>query len=93
MKAAMTKLGLTLNEAKPSVRDARNERFDFLGYTFGPHRDWKDRHWYPGADFTVPRQRDDDGMDVGEAVVDDPVQIRAHASGMNPPTESINLRS
>ena len=34
----MTKLGLTLNEAKTSVRDARNERFDFLGYTFGPHR-------------------------------------------------------
>jgi RNA-directed DNA polymerase len=48
-KAAMTKLGLTLNEAKTSVRDARNERFDFLGYTFGPHRDWKDGHWYPGA--------------------------------------------
>ena len=44
-KAAMTKLGLTLNEAKTSVRDARNERFDFLGYTFGPHRDWKDGHW------------------------------------------------
>ena len=48
-KAVMTKLGLTLNEAKTSVRDARNERFDFLGYTFGPHRDWKDGHWYPGA--------------------------------------------
>jgi hypothetical protein len=31
------------------VRDARDERFDFLGYTFGPHRDWKDGHWYPGA--------------------------------------------
>ena len=33
----MTKLGLTLNEVKTSVRDARTERFDFLGYTFGPH--------------------------------------------------------
>ena len=33
----MTKLGLTLNEAKTSVKDARTERFDFLGYTFGPH--------------------------------------------------------
>jgi RNA-directed DNA polymerase len=32
-KAVMTKLGLTLNEAKTSVRDARNERFDFLGYS------------------------------------------------------------
>ena len=35
-KAVMTKLGLTLNEAKTSVKDARKERFDFLGYTFGP---------------------------------------------------------
>jgi RNA-directed DNA polymerase len=34
----MTKLGLMLNEAKTSLRDARQERFDFLGYSFGPHR-------------------------------------------------------
>jgi RNA-directed DNA polymerase len=33
----MTKLGLRLNGAKTSVKDARMERFDFLGYTFGPH--------------------------------------------------------
>jgi len=33
----MTKLGLTLNEAKTSLRDARQERFTFLGYSFGPH--------------------------------------------------------
>jgi RNA-directed DNA polymerase len=33
---AMTKLGLTLNETKTCVRDARREHFDFLGYTFGP---------------------------------------------------------
>ena len=37
-KAVMTRLGLTLNEAKTSVKDARQERFDFLGYSFGPHR-------------------------------------------------------
>jgi RNA-directed DNA polymerase len=37
-KTVMTKLGLTLNEAKTSVRNARQERFDFLGYSFGPHR-------------------------------------------------------
>ena len=48
-KAAMTTLGLTLNEAKTSVKNARKESFDFLGYTFGPHRDWKDGHWYQGA--------------------------------------------
>ena len=35
-RAVMTKLGLTLNEAKTSVKDARREGFDFLGYTLGP---------------------------------------------------------
>ena len=30
-KAVMTKLGLTINEAKTSVKDARTENFDFLG--------------------------------------------------------------
>lgn len=30
------RLGLSLNEAKTCVRDARRESFDFLGYTFGP---------------------------------------------------------
>jgi RNA-directed DNA polymerase len=48
-KAVMTKLGLTLNEAKTSLRDARSESFDFLGYTFGPLRHWKDGRRYPGA--------------------------------------------
>jgi hypothetical protein len=32
----MTKLGLTLNEAKTSVKDARRQSFDFLGYTLEP---------------------------------------------------------
>jgi RNA-directed DNA polymerase len=36
-KAVMTRLGLTINEAKTSLKDARQERFDFLGYSFGPH--------------------------------------------------------
>jgi RNA-directed DNA polymerase len=36
-KAVMIKLGLTINEEKTSLRDARQERFDFLGYSFGPH--------------------------------------------------------
>jgi RNA-directed DNA polymerase len=31
----MTKLKLTLNETKTCIRDARQESFDFLGYTFG----------------------------------------------------------
>jgi RNA-directed DNA polymerase len=32
----VARLGLTLNEAKTSVKDARVESFDFLGYTLGP---------------------------------------------------------
>src|SRR6201988_4250913 len=36
-RAGMTKLGLTLNEAKTSLRNAWQDRFDFLGYSFGPH--------------------------------------------------------
>jgi len=32
----MTRLGLTINEAKTSLKNARVEDFDFLGYTFGP---------------------------------------------------------
>ena len=48
-KAVMTKLGLTLNEAKTSVRNARQERFDFLGYSFGPHRFKANGKRYLGA--------------------------------------------
>ncbi|MEJ2087214.1 MAG: group II intron reverse transcriptase/maturase [Gammaproteobacteria bacterium] len=48
-RAVMTKLGLTLNETKTTIRDARRERFDFLGYSFGPHHYRKDGHWYLGA--------------------------------------------
>jgi RNA-directed DNA polymerase len=48
-KAVMTRLGLALNEAKTAIRDARRERFDFLGYAFGPHHYRKDGHWYLGA--------------------------------------------
>ena len=48
-KAVMTKLGLTINEAKTSLRDARRERFDFLGYSFGPHWFKANGKWYLGA--------------------------------------------
>ena len=44
-----TRLGLTVNETKTTVRDARQERFDFLGYSFGQHHYRKDGHWYLGA--------------------------------------------
>ena len=48
-RVVMTKLGLALNETKTVVRDARHERFGFLGYSFGPHHYRKDGHWYLGA--------------------------------------------
>jgi RNA-directed DNA polymerase len=37
MRNVMTRLGLSVNEAKTALRDARQERFDFLGYSFGLH--------------------------------------------------------
>ena len=45
----MTKLGLTINEAKTLLRNARQERFDFLGYSFGAHRFEANGNWYLGA--------------------------------------------
>jgi RNA-directed DNA polymerase len=48
-RAVMTRLGLTLHEGKTSVKNAREEHFDFLGYTFGPEHYRKDGHWYLGA--------------------------------------------
>jgi RNA-directed DNA polymerase len=36
LKWIVERIGLSLNEAKTSIRDARRESFDFLGYTFAP---------------------------------------------------------
>ena len=48
-QAALTQLGLTLNEEKTTLKDARQERFTFLGYAFGPHCLRRDGSWYLGA--------------------------------------------
>ncbi|HVI78266.1 MAG TPA: group II intron reverse transcriptase/maturase [Candidatus Acidoferrum sp.] len=48
-RRVVTRLGLTLNEAKTSIKQARTESFDFLGYTFGPHCFQPDGRWYLGA--------------------------------------------
>src|SRR5882762_5559722 len=37
-REVITRLGLTLNETKTCIRQARKESFNFLGCTFGPHR-------------------------------------------------------
>jgi RNA-directed DNA polymerase len=48
-RQVMTRLGLALNEAKTSVKDAGRDSFDFLGYTFGPQFMRKTGHRYLGA--------------------------------------------
>jgi len=48
-RSVMTRIGLTLNEVKTNIKEARTERFDFLGYTFGPHRFRKTGRVYLGA--------------------------------------------
>lgn len=45
----MQRIGLSLNESKTRVVNARKESFDFLGYTFGPRYTKKDGRWYLGA--------------------------------------------
>jgi RNA-directed DNA polymerase len=48
-REVVTRMGLALNEAKTCIRRARRESFNFLGYTFGPHRNRKTGHQYLGA--------------------------------------------
>lgn len=45
----MTRIGLTLNEQKTRMCDARREPFNFLGYTFGPERYRKTGKLYTAA--------------------------------------------
>jgi RNA-directed DNA polymerase len=45
----MTRLGLTLNRTKTRLCDARADRFDFLGYSFGPLCHTREGRWFIGA--------------------------------------------
>jgi RNA-directed DNA polymerase len=47
-RGVLERLGLTLNEKKTSIRNARREQFDFLGYTFGPHHSGRTGREYIG---------------------------------------------
>jgi RNA-directed DNA polymerase len=49
LQRVMTRVGLTINEAKTALRDARTEQFDFLGYSFGPYWNPQRRRSYLGA--------------------------------------------
>ena len=48
-RGVMSRLGLSLNETKTCVRNARKERFDFLGYSFGPHYSPRSGQRYIGS--------------------------------------------
>jgi RNA-directed DNA polymerase len=48
-----TAIGLEINESKTSVKQARLESFDFLGYTFKMMRSYKNGRSYPGAEPSV----------------------------------------
>lgn len=45
----MTRIGLTLDEQKTCLRDARRESFHIFGYTFGPMHSPKYGYRYLGA--------------------------------------------
>ena len=45
----MAQIGLAINEKKTSIKDARRESFNFLGYTFGPVYSRRNGHRYIGA--------------------------------------------
>ena len=47
--SVMTRLGLVLNRTKTRLCDARSERFDFLGHSFGPHCFRQTGRWFIGA--------------------------------------------
>jgi RNA-directed DNA polymerase len=49
LKNVMTRIGLTVNETKTKLREATSERFDFLGYSFGPYWDRRTARRYLGA--------------------------------------------
>ncbi len=67
-RGVLRRLGLTLNEQKTSIRNARKERFDFLGYTFGPHysrRTGREYLGYSPSKKSVNRARRNVGEHLG----------------------------
>jgi RNA-directed DNA polymerase len=67
-RGVLARLGLTLNQQKTSIRNARKERFDFLGYTFGPHysrRTGREYIGYSPSKKSVNRARRNVGEHLG----------------------------
>src|SRR6266702_2455966 len=57
LKDVMTRIGLTVNETKTKLREATSERFDFLGYTFGPYWDRRGKRYLGAGPSAKSRQR------------------------------------
>ena len=67
-RGVLERLELTLNEKKTSIRNARVERFDFLGYTFGPHYSMRTGQGYIGyspSKKSVARNQGESGQPTG----------------------------
>ena len=76
----MTRLGLTLNRTKTRLCDARTDRFDFLGYSFGLHHFRQNRRRYIGAspsDKSVQRLKDKVGAILVASNVGSWEEVRA----------------
>jgi RNA-directed DNA polymerase len=79
IREVTVKLDLALNESKTSVRNACRERFDFLGYAFGPHWDRRTGQHYLGASpakKSVQRIKDKIGTTMAFAKVEPWPQVR-----------------
>lgn len=57
VQEVLPRLGLMLNEQKTAVRNAREEHFAFLGYSFGPYLFGRDGTRYLGASPSVKSLR------------------------------------
>ena len=80
--SVMTRLGLTLNRTKTRLCDARSERFDFLGYSFGPHCHRQQGRWFIGAspsNKSVQRLKDKLGAILVPGNKGPWEEVRAHA--------------
>jgi RNA-directed DNA polymerase len=76
----MTRLGLTLNRTKTRLCDARTDRFDFLGYSFGLHHFRQNGRRYIGAspsDKSVQRLKDKVGAILVASNVGSWEEVRA----------------
>lgn len=79
MRKWFTAIGLEINESKTSVKQARSESFDFLGYTFKRLRSYKNGKSYPGAEPSVKALKR----------LKENVRLQLHRANVNPIEEVV----